>query len=63
MLRSCNTHARIAPSYTGWVWAGLLHISQLSASRVEDVKDVVDVGDKLFVKVTNIGVSPQAGMD
>ena len=59
---SCSP-AGIGVRGVGWVGAGLLHISQLSASRVEDVKDVVDVGDKLFVKVTNIGVSPQAGME
>lgn len=30
---------------------GLVHISQLANSRVENVDDVVSQGDKLFVKV------------
>ncbi len=33
---------------------GLVHISQLSAQRVEQVEDVVKVGDKLTVKVVEI---------
>jgi ribosomal protein S1 len=33
---------------------GLIHISQLSAERVNNVKDVVNVGDTVTVKITNI---------
>ncbi|MDD2620952.1 MAG: polyribonucleotide nucleotidyltransferase [Syntrophomonadaceae bacterium] len=33
---------------------GLVHISQLAEDRVNQVKDVVDVGDKIEVKVTEI---------
>jgi len=33
---------------------GLVHISQLAAERVEKVKDVVDIGDHIQVKVTEI---------
>jgi len=33
---------------------GLVHISQLAADRVNKVKDVVDLGDQLLVKVTEI---------
>jgi len=33
---------------------GLIHISQLDNSRVENVKDVVAVGDEVQVKITNI---------
>lgn len=33
---------------------GLVHISQLAADRVEKVKDVVDIGDHIMVKVTEI---------
>jgi polyribonucleotide nucleotidyltransferase len=33
---------------------GLVHISQLAAQRVEQVEDVVKVGDKLTVKVVEI---------
>ena len=36
------------------VIAGLLHISQLATSRVDNVEDVVSVGDRLFVKVIEI---------
>jgi polyribonucleotide nucleotidyltransferase len=34
---------------------GLVHISQLSDSRVDSVADVVSVGDEILVMVTNIG--------
>lgn len=33
---------------------GLVHISQLAEDRVNQVKDVVDIGDKIMVKVTEI---------
>ena len=33
---------------------GLIHISQLSAERVTNVKDVVNVGDTVTVKITAI---------
>ena len=33
---------------------GLIHISQLDSQRVENVKDVVAVGDQVHVKITNI---------
>lgn len=33
---------------------GLIHISQLADRRVENVKDVVSVGDEVQVKITNI---------
>lgn len=33
---------------------GLIHISQLADRRVENVKDVVSVGDEVSVKITNI---------
>ncbi|MCR5717620.1 MAG: bifunctional 4-hydroxy-3-methylbut-2-enyl diphosphate reductase/30S ribosomal protein S1 [Oscillospiraceae bacterium] len=33
---------------------GLIHISQLADRRVENVKDVVSVGDEVTVKITNI---------
>lgn len=33
---------------------GLVHISQLAEERVEKVKDVVDIGDQILVKVTEI---------
>ena len=33
---------------------GLCHISQLANDRVEKVEDVVNIGDKLKVKVTDI---------
>jgi len=33
---------------------GLVHISQLSDERVNKVRDVVDIGDKILVKVTEI---------
>ena len=33
---------------------GMLHISQLSEQRVENVEDVLTVGDKLRVKIANI---------
>ncbi|MNC50128.1 Polyribonucleotide nucleotidyltransferase [compost metagenome] len=33
---------------------GLVHISQLSTERVAKVEDVVNVGDKITVKVTEI---------
>lgn len=33
---------------------GLIHISQLADRRVENVKDVVAVGDEVTVKITNI---------
>ena len=33
---------------------GLIHISQLSSERVSNVKDVVNVGDTVTVKITAI---------
>ena len=33
---------------------GLIHISQLADRRVENVRDVVSVGDEVRVKITNI---------
>ena len=33
---------------------GLVHISQLASKRVEQVEDVVSVGDKLRVKVVEV---------
>ena len=33
---------------------GLVHISKLDAKRVEKVEDVVNVGDEIIVKVTEI---------
>lgn len=33
---------------------GLVHISQLANERVEKVEDVVNVGDEIMVKVTEI---------
>ncbi len=33
---------------------GLVHISQLAEERVNKVKDIVDIGDKIHVKVTEI---------
>eukprot|EP00596_Hydrurales_sp_CCMP1899_P007366 CAMPEP_0119039710 /NCGR_PEP_ID=MMETSP1177-20130426/9337_1 /TAXON_ID=2985 /ORGANISM="Ochromonas sp, Strain CCMP1899" /LENGTH=186 /DNA_ID=CAMNT_0007003917 /DNA_START=304 /DNA_END=860 /DNA_ORIENTATION=+ len=33
---------------------GLIHISQLSSQRVEDVNDVITVGDEVYVKVMKI---------
>jgi polyribonucleotide nucleotidyltransferase len=33
---------------------GLVHVSQLSSERVANVSDVVSVGDKITVKVTEI---------
>lgn len=36
------------------VWQGLIHISQLSETRVEKVEDVVDVDDSVWVKVLEV---------
>jgi polyribonucleotide nucleotidyltransferase len=33
---------------------GLVHISQLAEERVNKVRDVVDIGDQILVKVTEI---------
>lgn len=33
---------------------GLVHISQISRERVENVGDVVSVGDRVYVKVIKI---------
>jgi polyribonucleotide nucleotidyltransferase len=33
---------------------GLLHISKISSKRVEKVEDVLNVGDEVTVKVTEI---------
>ena len=33
---------------------GLVHISQLAKERVEKVEDVVNIGDEIMVKVTEI---------
>jgi len=33
---------------------GLVHISQLAEERVNKVKDIVDIGDQILVKVTEI---------
>ena len=33
---------------------GLLHISQISKERIKNVEDILHVGDKVTVKVTNI---------
>lgn len=33
---------------------GLVHISKLANERVEKVEDVVNIGDKIMVKVTEI---------
>lgn len=30
-----------------------VHISQLAKDRVENVNDIVSVGDEIFIKVTN----------
>lgn len=38
---------------------GLIHISQLADRRVENVKDVVSVGDEVTVKITNIDTDSQ----
>ena len=38
---------------------GLIHISQLANRRVENVKDVVSVGDEVTVKITNIDEESQ----
>jgi hypothetical protein len=51
-----GTVERIAPfgafvKILGFSKDGLLHISQLASSRVDNVEDVVSVGDRLFVKV------------
>jgi predicted RNA-binding protein with RPS1 domain len=34
----------------------MIHISQLSSMRVEDVSDIVAVDDNVFVKVISLGV-------
>ncbi|XP_071946315.1 zinc finger CCHC domain-containing protein 17-like [Antedon mediterranea] len=34
---------------------GLVHRSQISYSKVDDAKDVLDVGDKIFCKVISLG--------
>jgi polyribonucleotide nucleotidyltransferase len=34
--------------------SGLLHISEISHSRIEKVEDVLNVGDEVEVKVVNI---------
>ncbi|XP_019628516.1 PREDICTED: nucleolar protein of 40 kDa-like [Branchiostoma belcheri] len=34
---------------------GLVHKSQMSASRVEDPKEVVDMGDRVYCKVISLG--------
>ena len=33
---------------------GLIHISQIADKKVENVKDVLSVGDEVNVKITNI---------
>eukprot|EP00038_Savillea_parva_P032029 m.93166 g.93166 ORF g.93166 m.93166 type:complete len:258 (+) comp9986_c0_seq2:57-830(+) len=43
----------------GFAKDGLVHISQLANARVENVEDVVAVGDKLFVKVLSLGDDPE----
>ena len=35
-------------------WQGLVHISQLSATRVERVEDVIDIDEKVWVKVLEV---------
>lgn len=43
---------------------GLVHISELSRSRVESVSDVVEVGDSVFVKVLEVrpGAPPKLSL-
>ena len=36
----------------GFYANGLVHISQLAKDRVEDVADVVNIGQEVFVKVS-----------
>ena len=35
-------------------WQGLIHISQLSDTRVEKVEDVVDIDDEIWIKVLEV---------
>ncbi len=69
MIRGLTAEVEVGKQYTGTVKRlmdfgafvevlpgkeGLVHISQLATTRVEKVEDVVNVGDKLEVKVTGI---------
>jgi polyribonucleotide nucleotidyltransferase len=69
MIRGLTAEVEVGKQYTGTVRRimdfgafvevlpgkeGLVHISQLAPHRVERVEDVVNVGDKLDVKVTGI---------
>lgn len=42
-------------------FTGLVHISQLSQSRVESPHDIVAIGDRVYVKVLSITPSHDAG--
>jgi polyribonucleotide nucleotidyltransferase len=69
MIRGLTAEVEVGKQYTGTVKRlmdfgafvevlpgkeGLVHISQLDTQRVERVEDVVNVGDRLEVKVTGI---------
>ncbi len=69
MIETLTREAKVGENYLGKVTRitnfgafveifpgkeGLVHISNLSTRRVKNVKDVVNVGDKILVKVINI---------
>jgi len=69
MIEALTKEAKVGENYLGKVTRitnfgafveifpgkeGLVHISNLSTKRVKNVKDVVNVGDKILVKVINI---------
>ncbi|EDQ88323.1 uncharacterized protein MONBRDRAFT_9127 [Monosiga brevicollis MX1] len=43
----------------GFTHEGLLHVSQLSKFRVDDVESVLQVGQQVFVKVIEVGEPPE----
>lgn len=37
--------------FFSWHITGLVHVSEMSASRVENASEIVDVGEKVWIKV------------
>ncbi len=69
MIETLTKEAKVGENYLGRVTRitnfgafveifpgkeGLVHISNLSTRRIKNVKDVVNVGDKILVKVIDI---------
>eukprot|EP00531_Pseudo-nitzschia_arenysensis_P020668 CAMPEP_0116155662 /NCGR_PEP_ID=MMETSP0329-20121206/22429_1 /TAXON_ID=697910 /ORGANISM="Pseudo-nitzschia arenysensis, Strain B593" /LENGTH=246 /DNA_ID=CAMNT_0003652715 /DNA_START=60 /DNA_END=797 /DNA_ORIENTATION=+ len=44
-------------------WQGLIHISQLTETRVEKVEDVVDVDDTIWIKILEVEKQQNHGSD